>query len=283
MKIHNTVSDFLVNYESTEAYISGYFRKHKVHFEEYFRYHCRNPEEKLKVAVRKLDEKLNDLKLMNESMPRLIQEIAMRYEAKYDVTFSKDVHLLVGIYGSNAFTYRQIIPEIAFCLEKLSTNERHLQTIIAHEFGHALHNMISDRHGMEWSKLDWGSPYTWLLQEGCAVHFSRQVVDAKEDEYFAFKEDPEWLDFATKNWDRICEGFVQDLDRLLPEAVFREWFSINGGARFGYTRLAYYIGYRLVEALIEANGEMNSVTIWSKENYQELLHNKLNSLRNGEV
>ena len=59
------------------------------------------------------------IKIKNK-MPKLISDITRDYEQMYDITFTKDVHLIIGLYGSNAFTYRQIIPEIAFCLEKLS-------------------------------------------------------------------------------------------------------------------------------------------------------------------
>jgi hypothetical protein len=235
-------------------------------------------QDKLKVAVPKHLEKLPDLKMMSESMPRLIQEIAVRYEEKYHVKFKKDVHLLIGIYGSNAFTYRQIIPDIAFCLEKLSSNELHLECIIAHEFGHALHNMLSDQEGMDWARLDWNSPYTWLLQEGCAIHFSKQAVDAREDEYFAFEDDLEWLDFVQCHWRAIMRSFLEDMNTLPSRDIFREWFSINGGTNYGYTRLAYYIGYKLVENLINEYGEIGAVTFWHKEDYKEILHKKLGEI-----
>jgi hypothetical protein len=231
---------------------------------------------KLKVAVPKHLEKLSDLKMMSESMPRLIQEISTRYQDRYHVKFIKDVH--VGIYGSNAFTYRQIIPEIAFCLEKLSSNELHLECIIAHEFGHALHNMISDQEGMDWTRLDWNSPYTWLLQEGCAIHFSKQAVYAREDEYFAFEEDLDWLDYVQCHLTGIMSSFLEDMTTLPPTDIFREWFSINGGTNYGYTRLAYYIGYKLVENLINEYGEIGAVTIWHKEDYKEILLKKLGEI-----
>lgn len=231
----------------------------------------------MKMAVPKHLEKLPDLNMMSESMPRLIQKIATRYEERYHVKFIKDVHLLVGIYGSNAFTYRQIIPEIAFCLEKLSSNELHLECIIAHEFGHALHNMLSDQEG-NWGRVDWNSPYTWLLQEGCAIHFSKQAVDAREDEYFAFEEDLEWLDFIQRNLTAIMSSFQEDMNTLSPTDIFREWFSINGGTKYGYTRIAYFIGYKLVEKLINECGEIGAVTIWHKEDYKQILHEKLGEI-----
>ncbi len=278
MMIHNTVSDFLVNYEPTTGYLQQYFQKNASHFEEYFTYHCKNIEEKLKAAVPKHLEKMADLQVMADEMPGLIVETAKKYEDMYGVSFTKDVHLLVGLYGSNAYTYRQFIPEIAFCLEKLSPEEQHLRTIIAHEFGHALHNILSDQAGIDWSAVEWTDPYTWLLQEGCATYFSKQVVQTCEDVYFAFEEDAESLDFANNNRTRIIKRFIDDLHSFSTVDLFREWFSINGGTIFGHTRLAYYIGYELVAALIQVYGEHEAVTIWKRKDTKDILQERLEAL-----
>ena len=279
MMIHNTVSDFLLYYEPTTGYLQQYFQKNASHFEEYFTYHCKNIEEKLKEAVPKHLEKMADLQAMADEMPVLIVETAKKYEDMYGVSFTKDIHLLVGLYGSNAYTYRQFIPEIAFCLEKLSPEEQHLRTIIAHEFGHALHNILSDQAGIDWSAVEWTNPYTWLLQEGCATYFSKQVVQTREDVYFAFEEDAEWLDFANNNRTRIIRRFIDDLHSSPPADLFREWFSINGGTIFGYTRLAYYIGYELVAALVQAYGEHEAVTIWKRKDTKDILLGQLEALQ----
>ena len=72
--------------------------------------------------------------------------------------------------------------------------------IIAHEFGHVLHNILSDKSGMDWSKLDWQHPYTLLLQEGCATYFSKLVTVADEAVYFLYEDGgEEWLQFAEDN------------------------------------------------------------------------------------
>ena len=56
------------------------------------------------------------------------------YQKKYNVQFEKNVHIIVGMFGSNAFCQREIIPEGTFCVEKLSPNAEHLKVIIADEF-----------------------------------------------------------------------------------------------------------------------------------------------------
>ncbi|MGA3674428.1 hypothetical protein [Lysinibacillus agricola] len=275
MLIHDTVTDFTENYSPTVDYLKGYYEKHASHFEEYFRYHCHNVDEKMKTAIPKHQEKMPALMEIKDKMSKLIREIVSNYERMYTITFTKDVHLIVGLYGSNAFTYRQIIPEIAFCLEKLSPENRHLKIIIAHEFGHSLHHLLSEKRGIDWAKVDWESPFTWLLQEGIATYFSIKVVNARKDEYFAFQDDLEWLSFATNNKQRIIEAFLNDLTLLDARAVFLEWFSINGGKRFGFNRLAYFIAYELIQSCLQEQAELDVITLWRNINYQDIIYQQL--------
>ncbi|MEY9979153.1 hypothetical protein [Lysinibacillus sp. RC79] len=275
MFIHDTVTDFTDNYLPTIDHLKKYYEKHASHFEEYFRYHCHNVDEKMKMAIPKHQENISMLIEIKDKMPKLISDIARDYEQMYDITFTKDVHLIVGLYGSNAFTYRQIIPEIAFCLEKLSPEDRHLQIIIAHEFGHALHHLLSEKRGIDWETVDWESPFTWLLQEGIATYFSTKVVSARTDEYFAFQEDLEWITFATNNKQIIMEEFLSDITSLNARAVFLEWFSINGGKRFGINRLAYFIAYELIQSCLQELAELNVITLWRDVNYKDIIYQQL--------
>ncbi|MFT9819819.1 hypothetical protein [Lysinibacillus sp. NPDC056185] len=275
MFIHNTVTDFTDNYVPTIDYLKKYYKKHASHFEEYFRFHCHNVDEKMKMAIPKHQEKISALIEIKDKMPKLIRDIARDFEQMYDITFTKDVHLIVGLYGSNAFTYRQFIPEIAFCLEKLSPLDRHLQIIIAHEFGHAVHHLLSEKRGINWAMVDWESPFTWLLQEGIATHFSTKVVSARKDEYFAFEEDLEWLTFASNNKQIIIEEFLSDVTSLDARAVFLEWFSINGGKRFGFNRLAYFIAYEFMQSSLQELTELDVITLWRDVNYQDVIYQQL--------
>nr|WP_323740412.1 DUF5700 domain-containing putative Zn-dependent protease [Filobacillus milosensis] len=209
----------------------------------------------------------------------LIQEVSEAYEKKYQVQFTKDVHVIVGCYGSNAFTHRQYIPEITFCLEKLSPNTEHLKVIIAHEFGHALHNLLSDREGMDWPSLNWENPYIWLLQEGCATHFSKQVAEAEESVYFSYDDQgEEWLEFALANKQELIRSFINDRDKQSPREIFNEWFSINGGKKHDYTRLAYFIGYEILQHLIEKYGELKAVTSWTEPNFNQEIEQVMKEL-----
>lgn len=279
MQIHNTVPYFLENYRPEVEFLEKYYAKFAPHFDEYFKYHCRQPELKKPAALEKYPERMASMKQISSKVEDRIHEIVRDYEARYPVKFDQQVHVLVGAFGSNAFTHKQIIPDITLCVEKLEADDAALGTIIAHEFGHALHNALSDQNGMDWTKLDWMSRYTTLLQEGTATYFSKQVVEAPEAMYFSFNSDgEEWLQFAKDHEAEIAELFLHDLEKLSGAEMFHEWFSINGGERFGHTRLAYYIGNRIVENRIARVGEIEAITLWKEADFKEQMHKEILAL-----
>jgi len=217
MKIYNTVPYFLENYVPSVEFLKHYHEKFSQHFEEYFLYHCKNPNEKITNAIEKYPSVMEDIKKSSVKIEHLIHQVTLAYKEKYGVQFTKDVHIIVGAYGSNAFTHRQIIPEISFCLEKLSSNDTHLQVIIAHEFGHALHNILTDQKGMDWAKVEWFHPFTLLLQEGCATYFSEQIVKADQSVYFSYDDEGgDWLHFAEKEKSKIVLSFLEDIKERSP-------------------------------------------------------------------
>ncbi|MDX5476739.1 MAG: hypothetical protein LPK00_14495 [Bacillaceae bacterium] len=279
MKIYNTVPYFLDNFNTNKQFLQNYHERFSPHFKEYFLYHCKNADEKLKNAIEKYPNTINEIKECNQKIESFIRKIVDDYELKYRIKFTNDVHIIVGCYGSNAFTHRQIIPDVTFCLEKLSSKDDHLKVIIAHEFGHALQNILTDRTGIDWSKLQWAHPYTWLLQEGCATYFSKQVAVANESVYFSYDDKgEEWLKFAQNKTEEIITSFLKDL-KTDSQNVFREWFSINGGTRFGHTRLGYYIGFVAIERLIHKYGEHKAITLWKEPNFIEEMEQTLKEIK----
>ncbi|WP_096153525.1 DUF5700 domain-containing putative Zn-dependent protease [Bacillus sp. FJAT-45066] len=270
MNIYNTVPYFLENFKTNKQLLQNYHEKFSPHFEEYFLYHCKNADEKRRAAIERYSTDINEIKECNRKIESFIRQVVNDYEVKYDIKFMNDVHIIVGCYGSNAFTHRQIIPDITFCLEKLSPKDEHLKVIIAHEFGHALHNKLTDLSGIDWSKLQWFHPYTWLLQEGCATYFSKQVTVVDEAVYFSYDDKgDEWLRFAQSNTEEIIATFLNESKTESHMDVFREWFSINGGTQYGHTRLGYYIGYIALKLLIQKFGELKAITLWKEPNFIE--------------
>lgn len=218
------------------------------------------------------------IKQVYENIIPIIEEVVEEYNRIYEVSFPIEVNFIVGGFGSNAFTYRQIIPNITFSLERLSPEPDHLRTIVAHEFGHATHNILSDNAGMDWSKVNWNSPLTWLNQEGAATHFSKRTVpDLNPSVYFQFNnEGDEWLEFALSNQQDIKKKFRKDYDTETPQVLFREWFSINGGKKLGHSRLGYFLADLFFQDQIIRVGESKAIIAWKDTDYEEQAINWLN-------
>ncbi|GAA0358457.1 hypothetical protein [Bacillus horti] len=269
MKIIDTVPFFKENYKPTLQFLRSYYDTYPEIFEEYFAYHCKDTEERHKQSISKYPQYLTTIEEVHRNITPIIHEVTDEYSRIFNVTFPIEVNLIVGGFGSNAFTYRQIIPNITFALEKLSPIPEHLKAIVAHEFGHATHNIISNQTAINWKEIQWTSPLVWLFQEGAATHFSRRTVpQLHESVYFSFNEEGnEWLQFAQLNKADIITEFAKDYTSETPQSLFREWFSINGGKRFGFSRLGYFIGDMFFQSLIRNKSEVKAITAWEKREF----------------
>lgn len=255
----------------TVSFLKSYYEKFPSIFQEYFLFHCQNTDERHQQSILKYQNSMCEMKKIYEKITHLIIEIIETYETKYKVTFPIEINLIVGGYGSNAYTEKKYIPNITFALERLPLKTEHLQVIIAHEFGHVLHNILSKKANIDWGNVDWNSPLTWLIQEGAATHFSRQIVrNLDESNYFSYDDQgQEWLAFARKYERDIIRVFNEDIQFLPSTEIFKEWFSINGGEQFGHARLGYYIGNLVFQDQVQQKGELNTVLLWKNPNYKD--------------
>lgn len=259
------------NYQPSINFLRKYYNEYPEIFKEYFTYHCKDTEERHNQSILKYPQYFLTIKQVHENIIPIIKDVTDEYFRIYQITFPIEVNLIVGGFGSNAYTYRQIIPNITFALEKLSPDPKHLRTIVAHEFGHATHNIISNKAGIDWKKVQWNNPLTWLYQEGAATHFSRRTVsNLNPSIYFSFNDEgDDWLTFSESNKQDIKKEFRKDFDNENPQSFFREWFSINGGDKFGYSRLGYFIGDMLFQDLIIMKGELNAINAWKDQGFEE--------------
>lgn len=277
MQIYDIASPFLNLYEPSKDYYENYFSKHSEIYSYYFEHHCLNKEMKLENALSTHPEKLQQMKWIAQKFIEITPQIIQKYEKLFPIKLIKDTYIFVGLGGSNAYTYLSMDPHVAFCVEKFEPDEDGLRVIVAHEFGHATHHLFTTLNGIEAKDIQWSSPYTWLLQEGVATYLSSLVVDVVHDIYFAYKRDPEWLAFCEGNTVNIVTAFQQALVKNTSTEIFKEWFSINGGQTFGYSRLGYYIAYILVHRLAKKEGIKNVMLYWRHADFEErmkdLLHN----------
>ncbi|WP_079527318.1 hypothetical protein [Solibacillus isronensis] len=275
MKIYDLASPFLNQYEPSKVYYENYFNKHPEIYSYYFENHCHNKELKFDNALKTQPDKIEQMNWITEKLKSLTPQIIKEYEKRFPIKFSKDVYIFVGLGGSNAYTYRSMDPHIAFCVEKFEPNEDGLNVIIAHEFGHAAHHLFTTHNGIDAKDIQWYNPFTWLLQEGVATYLSTLVVNADQDIYFAYQPDPEWLSFCVENTKTIINTFQHDIDQSTTAAIFKEWFSINGGQTFGYSRLGYYIAYLLVKHLVDEEGIENAMLYWGHPDFEERMKTQL--------
>ncbi|MGE7623032.1 hypothetical protein ACQKMD_08260 [Viridibacillus sp. NPDC096237] len=280
MRIIDTTEYFLENYKPTSRFLKSYYDKYPEIFQEYFLYHCKNTEERHLLSISKYEHHFEHIRLVRKRIVSIIERIELSYKEKYDVEYPIDVNLLIGGYGSNAYTYREIIPNISFALEKLSPEINHLEYIVAHEFGHATHNIISDRNKIDWNKIDWISPLTWLNQEGAATHLSRQAVtNLFPHQYFSYDEDgEEWLLFAQANYADIKRAFLEDYQQLNSNELFYEWFSINGGKKFKHTRLGYFLADDFFQKQVASLGEIGAIIAWGRDDFTQMVEKWLHEL-----
>lgn len=269
VKVVDTAGYFLENYEGTMESLRTYYGEYPAVFKEYFAFHCKDTPERHQLSMQRYPEVMADIEAARWRLPAIIEEIATAYERLYGITFPVDVNLLVGGFGSNAYTYREIIPNISFALEKLSPEPDHLRVIVAHEFGHAAHHILSDRVGTDWAKVQWTHPLTWLYQEGVATHFSRKIATGMDSAmYYSFNDDgTDWLGFAEQNAVAIKRAFAADYRQLDAAELFGEWFSIHGGKRFGVERLGYFLGNTFFQSKMEKMGELKAVLDWGHDGF----------------
>lgn len=278
MKIYNLASPFLNQYEPSKDYYENYFSEYPEIYRYYFDNHCQNKGMKLENALIEHPKMIEQMKWITEKLESLTPQITEEYEKRFPVKFLKGVYIFVGLGGSNAYTYRSMDPDIAFCVEKFEPDEDGLNVIIAHEFGHATHHLFTTYKGIEAKDIDWSHPLTWLLQEGVATYLSTLVVDVEPDIYFAYKRDTEWLTFCEENKASVVAAFQQDLLHRTSAEIFKEWFSINGGNTFGYYRIGYYIAYILVQQLADKEGIENAMLYWRHSDFEERMKTSIHTI-----
>ncbi|WP_272031275.1 hypothetical protein [Oceanobacillus kimchii] len=279
MKLIDTVPYFLNNYEPSISFLKKYYSQYSTSFEEYFAYHCKDTEERHLQSIRKYPSSLPVITEVHRNIKPVIKKVTEKYKVVYDIEFPNNVNLIVGGFSSNAFTHRQVIPDVTFSLEKLSPNPEHLHVIVAHEFGHAAHNILTDTTDINWNQMRWENALLSLYREGAATYFSKRIVpNLNSSIYFSYNDEgEEWMEFCKKDEKKIIAAFLDDYSKLSSEDMYKEWFSINGGTHFGFNRLAYYIGYIFFETQVNEWGEMNAILAWKNSDFIETIHSWLQS------
>ncbi|MEK4498356.1 MULTISPECIES: aminopeptidase [Bacillus] len=269
--INNTIPSFLKLWEGTDlelTVLNQYFTSHPEIFEEYFKYHCPKTKERLSNAINLYPTKIEDIRVIAELLPNIIQEITNEYDNKFNFDVNMKFHLFVGAFGSNAFVEREIIGDIFFAAEKLSPDSNHLRVIVAHEIGHIYHNVMLQNDGMDWRKAEWTDAAVTLYREGIATYLSKKIVKGlNESVYYSYDNDGEhWLQCYIENEEHIKKRFLADYIEGWTFEKEKEWFRLSGGQYFGYNRLGYFLGTAFVDYVVQTLGESEVFTFWNKHN-----------------
>ncbi|HHT7240134.1 MULTISPECIES: DUF5700 domain-containing putative Zn-dependent protease [Bacillus cereus group] len=269
--INNTIPSFLKLLESDDIGLhdlNKYYDMYPEAFGEYFNYHCPKTEERLSSAIKKYPEKLEDIRIISETLPSIIQEISEEYRIQFGFNIDLTFHLFVGGFGSNAFVERDIMGDIFLAAEKLSPEREHLRVIVAHEIGHIYHNFVLQESGMDWTNAEWTDALVSLYREGVATYLSKQIVkDLSESVYYSYNSDGDpWFQCYRENEKQIKNRFLQDYIEGWTAEKEKEWFRLSGGNYFGYNRLGYFLGKSYIEYIVHTFGENEALTFWSENN-----------------
>lgn len=271
MNINDTVPYFLNHYEPAVSFLRTYYAAFPDIFKVYFSRHCKDTEERHLQSIRQYSGSFAKIRQVHECIASIIEDIAESYCTLYAIDLPVDVHLIVGGFGSNAYMYYRGKTNLVFALEKLSSDPDHLKAIVAHEFGHAVHHILSERARIDWSSIRWDSPLVWLFQEGAATYFSRQAAGGlRPSVYFSYDEQGcEWLAFTEVHKEEIKAAFAEACRIEASDSIYREWFSILGGAKFGRSRLGYFLGDWFMKEQVARLGERDAVTLWNSPDFEQ--------------
>ena len=147
----------------------------------------------------------------------------------------------VGMLEDNAFFAPQPDGTLLVALPAEMDEERR-ETIMAHEFAHAVHHALSDlTHGLEDSVAE------RIFSEGIAMRATQALFPEKSDHKHLGGE-PEWQEACHQNLDKILAGLPEHLESAGPEHVNR--FTLGEGIT-GLKREAYCAGWYLVGRMLD--------------------------------
>lgn len=166
--------------------------------------------------------------------------------------YDQPIHLVViyyiGGYENNPFVAKRL----ALCLP-IENGESDI--FLSHELTHIVHSHTANLTG-EWER----TIASTILQEGLAIHISKFLVPGEPDESYS-EHKKGWLKSCEENKVAIIQGILPFLDDSSSEAV--TMFTFGNGTT-NIEREAYFVGWEIVQALIE-----NGVTFKEIANIKE--------------
>lgn len=204
-------------------------------------------EEGMKMARRLLDQAWNQYhkhidyfeqwKPNNEKAHAFLADIQAKLGCKEEI----DIALIyfVGAFENNAFVAPYKENRLAVCLPIESGNS---DITLAHELTHIVHAKTAKLSGA-WER----AIATIIIQEGLATRMSKEIVPHQQDAAYIEYTDG-WLQECQTFKNQIIQGIIPYLEHSSSEVVAK--FTIGSGTT-NHEREAYYVGWVLVEYLLE--------------------------------
>lgn len=167
-------------------------------------------------------------------------------DVKQVLGFKDDINLLllffVGNFEGNAFVAPTEDGNMALCFPIEIQSNRDSEILLLHELAHVVHSHKADLSAV-WER----SIASVIIQEGIAMHTSKVLVPERNlVEYIG--NDDQWLTLCKEKELEILSGAIPFLEKSDSESVFQ--FTVGEGT-CGLHNEAYYIGWKLVEHLLE--------------------------------
>ncbi|QPC45861.1 hypothetical protein [Mangrovibacillus cuniculi] len=172
----------------------------------------------------------------------------------------------VGGFEGNPFVAPYDQERLALCLPVECNNTT---IILSHELTHIVHASTAN-FSTKWER----SIASTILQEGLAMHVSKQLVPGKEEEsYTEFTKG--WLASCKASREEIFKGILPYLEDSSSETVFR--FTMGLGTT-NHEREAYFVGWEMVNYLLGRGTTLEEIACIREDkmiNYVRNIHKKM--------
>ena len=201
----------------------------------------------------------------DQAISNSLKELKQLFGCDEDISIA--VLYYVGAFEGNAFVTPYNDGRLALCLS-IETGSPDIA--LAHEMAHIVHSKTANL-SMEWER----SIASTVLQEGLAMRASQQIVPGYPDEAYSDHK-PGWLEAATSKGAAILNGILPHLEDSSNEALQQ---FIFGKGTTGIEREAYYVGWVLVEALLNEGVSFQEIaSIPEDKKYQDYVRKNLKKL-----
>ena len=174
--------------------------------------------------------------------PTIYQQAKLKLGFASPVTFV--IHVGLGC-GASWVTSYQDSPAIWFGLENIAecgwSDEESIAGLIAHEFGHVIHEQWRTQSGGSFGDNAWWQLYS----EGFAQRCEEITNEVSTPHEAINSADQEWLEWCQSHRAGLAGEFMRTVDA--GEAVqkfFGSWYNIEGHSQCGY-----FLGHEIIKQL----------------------------------